>query len=75
MDKADAEAELGRYKKRWFAKRKGLVTLLKETLTGAESVMEDTDAVNKAHDADQAVQELADDLVAYGYFTTTMVLR
>ena len=74
LDKHEAEAEVNRYKKRWFAKRKGIVTLLKETLTGSESVMEDSDAVNKAMDADAAQQELQDDIVSYGYFTNVVVL-
>lgn len=74
LDKNEAEAEINRYKKRWFAKRKGIVTLLKETITGSQSVMEDSDAVNKAMDADAAQQELQDDLVSYGYFTNVVVL-
>lgn len=74
MDKTDAESEIGKYKKKWFAKRKGIVTLLKETLTGSQSVMEDTDAINKAMDADEALQELAEDSVSYGYFTACIVL-
>lgn len=74
LEKTDAEAELSRYKKRWFSKRKGIVTLLKETITGSQSVMEDADAVNKARDADEALQELSEDLVSFGYFTTTIVL-
>jgi len=74
LDKTDAESEIGKYKKKWFAKRKGIVTLLKETLTGSQSVMEDSDAVNKALDADEALQELSDDAVSYGYFTACIVL-
>ncbi len=74
LDKNEAEGEINRYKKRWFAKRKGIVTLLKETITGAQSVMEDSDAVNKAMDADAAQQELQEDLVSYGYFTNVVVL-
>ena len=72
LDKEDAIAELSRYKKRWFSKRKGVVTMLKEIITQAESIMTDTDAVNKAADADMALQELSGDLVSYGYFTATV---
>lgn len=75
MDKSEAERELRRYKKRWFAKRKGVVTLLKEVVSGESSVMEDSDALNNAHDANSALEELQADEVAYGYFTTTVVLE
>lgn len=74
LDKPQAESELSRYKRQWFAKRKGIVTLLKETFSGSASVMGDCDAANKAQDADEALLELAEDCVSYGYFTTTIVL-
>jgi len=74
MDKTEALAEIAKYKKRWFAKRKGVFVLIKEGLTGQESAMSDSDAENKAYDADAAFQELAGDYVSYGYFTATVVL-
>lgn len=74
LDKSDAMAELTKYKRRWFSKRKGILTLLREGLTGQESVMSDSDAENKAFDADAALQELSDDLVSYGYFSATVIL-
>ena len=74
LDKTEAESEISRYKKRWFAKRKGIITLLKEVLTGSESIMTDSDAVNKALDSDAALQELLDDSVSYGYFTASLVV-
>lgn len=74
MGKTEATTELNRYKKRWFSKRKGVFVLLKEGLTGEQSVMSDSDAENKAYDADGALQELADDLVSYGYFTVAVIV-
>lgn len=74
MDKIEALSELKKYRKRWFSRRKGLVTLVKESLTGTESALVDSDAANKAADANEALQEVADDLVSYGYFTTTVVI-
>jgi type IV secretion system protein TrbE len=74
MDKNEALIELKTYRKRWFSKRKGLMTLLKETVTRTESALTDSDATNKAADADLALQELADDLVSYGYFTATVIV-
>ncbi|NVN92972.1 MAG: conjugal transfer protein TrbE [Desulfuromonadales bacterium] len=74
MDKEEGSKELTRYKRKWFSKRKGMVTLLKEMVSGSESVMVDSDAENKAYDADEALQELADDAVSYGYFTATIIV-
>lgn len=74
LDKTAAETEIKKYKRQWFAKRKGILTLLKEAFTSSESIMEDSDAVNKAVDADAAQQELADDAVSYGYFTACVVV-
>uniref|UniRef100_C6DZ88 CagE TrbE VirB component of type IV transporter system n=1 Tax=Geobacter sp. (strain M21) TaxID=443144 RepID=C6DZ88_GEOSM len=74
MDKTEALSEIAKYKKRWFAKRKSVLVLIKEGLTGQESAMADSDAENKAYDADAAFQELAGDYVSYGYFTVTVVL-
>ena len=48
--------------------------MLKETATQTESAMVDNDAANKAADSDTALQEVADDLVSYGYFTATLVV-
>ena len=58
MDKAEAEKELGRLRRQWFAKRKNVVALLRETIFQQESPLVDTDASNKASDADAALQEL-----------------
>jgi len=74
LDKVDAENELKAYRRKWFAKRKGIATLIKEMLSKTESPLVDSDAENKAYDADEALQELADDVVAYGYFTATVIV-
>lgn len=72
---AEAQKALSTYKRKWFAKRKGIGTLLKETVTGSESVMGDSSAVEKAEDADLALQSLSDGAVAYGYFSATVVVK
>jgi type IV secretion system protein VirB4 len=75
LDKAAAERELVKLRRHWFAKRKGIVALLRETVFQQESPLVDSDADNKAADADAALQELGSDAVAYGYVTATVVLR
>ena len=74
LDKKEALAEIGKYRRQWWAKRKGIMTLIKETVTQTESAMVDSDAMNKASDADAALQEVADDAVSYGYYTASMVV-
>ena len=75
MDKPEATKELGKYRRQWFAKRKSVMAILKEVMTNEQSVLVDTDADNKALDADEALQELGSDHVAFGYFTTTIVVQ
>ena len=74
LDKADAEKELGRLRRQWFAKRKGILTLLRETVYQQESPLVDSDAANKAVDADDAMQTLGSDQVAFGFVTATIVV-
>jgi type IV secretion system protein VirB4 len=74
LDKDDAKAELEKYRKRWWSKRKGLWTMLKEEATKQESALVDSAAANQAADADAALQELGDDLVSFGYFTATVTV-
>lgn len=74
LDKAEAEKELGRLRRQWFAKRKNVLALLRETIFQQESPLVDTDANNKAADADAALQELGSDQVAFGYLTATVTV-
>lgn len=74
LDKAEAERELTRLRRQWFAKRKNVVALLREAIFQQESQLVDTDASNKATDADAALQELGSDQVAYGYVTATVTV-
>ncbi|MEM6898154.1 MAG: conjugal transfer protein TrbE [Pseudomonadota bacterium] len=74
MDKAEAEAVLGKKRRHWFAKRKSIGAVLRETLFNEQAALLDTDADNKAADADAALQELGSDLVSYGYVTTTLTV-
>jgi type IV secretion system protein VirB4 len=72
LSKSDATRELTRLRRQWFAKRKGVITLLRETIFQQESPLVDSDAANKAVDADAALQALGSDDVAFGYVTATI---
>jgi type IV secretion system protein TrbE len=73
-DKLDAAKALKSYQQKWLSLRKSLVTVLREAMFGEASAIQNTDAVNKAADSDEALQELGSDAVAYGYFTQTVLL-
>lgn len=74
LDKDEAERELGRLRRQWFSKRKSVLALLRETLFQQESPLLDTDASNKAADADAALQTLGSDQVAFGFLTATVTV-
>ncbi len=74
LDKAQATRELTKYRRQWFAKRKSVAAIIKETLFNEQSALVDSDADNKAADADAALQELGADDVAFGYLTTTVIV-
>ena len=74
LDKSAASKEIAKYRRQWFAKRKSIGAIIKETLFNEQSTLLDADADNKAADADAALQELGSDDVAFGYLTTTIVV-
>ena len=57
------------YQIKWFAKRKSIGTLIKELLTKEESILSDSDALQKAEDAQAALAEAGTDEISYGYFS------
>ena len=74
MDKTEAEKLLGKKRRHWFAKRKSIGAVLRETMFNEQAALVDNDADNKAADADAALQELGSDLVSYGYVTTSLTV-
>lgn len=74
LDKALATKQLTTLRRQWFAKRKSITTILREVMFNQETALVDSDAENKAVDADEALQELGSDDVAFGHVTTTLVV-
>ncbi|WP_226562255.1 conjugal transfer protein TrbE [Salipiger thiooxidans] len=74
MDKTDATKLLTKIRRQWFAKRKSIAAILKEVMTNEQSALVDTDAANKAADADMALQELGADLAGMAYVTATITV-
>jgi type IV secretion system protein VirB4 len=58
LDKTDATRVLARIRRQWFAKRKSVAAILKEVMTNESSALLDTDAHNKALDADPSARVL-----------------
>lgn len=67
LEKDEAEKELVRLRRQWFAKRKGVLALLREAIFQQESPLLDSDA-------DAALQELGADQIAFGYVTATVTV-
>ncbi|HLP68739.1 MAG TPA: conjugal transfer protein TrbE [Rhizobium sp.] len=74
LDKTDATKLLTKIRRQWFAKRKSIAAILKEVMTNEASALVDTDAANKAADADVALQELGQDVAGMAYVTATITV-
>jgi type IV secretion system protein VirB4 len=74
LDKTDATKLLTKIRRQWFAKRKSIAAILKEVMTNEASTLLDTDAHNKAMDADAALQELGSDQIGEAYVTATVTV-
>ncbi|MET4247189.1 conjugal transfer protein TrbE [Bradyrhizobium sp. LA6.7] len=74
LDKTDATKLLTRIRRQWFAKRKSIGAILKEVMTNEASTLLDTDAHNKAIDADAALQELGSDQIGQAFVTATITV-
>ncbi len=74
LDKTSATQALSKLRRQWFAKRKSILAILREVMFNEPTSLIDSDADNKAADADAALQELGGDDVAFGYLTTTVTM-
>ncbi|MCG7507886.1 conjugal transfer protein TrbE [Mesorhizobium retamae] len=74
LDKTDATKLLTKIRRQWFAKRKSIGAIIKEVMTNEASALVDTDAANKAADADLALQELGADYAGQAYVTATITV-
>lgn len=75
IDKVDANHVISKLRREWFAKRKSMLTLIKETIFKSESAMVEEAALERYNDAQSALLELETDIVNFGYFKTTIVVK
>lgn len=74
LDKTDATRLVTNIRRQWFAKRKSIAAILKEVLTNEQSVLVDSDAANKANEADAALQDLGSDQISEAYVTAAVTV-
>jgi type IV secretion/conjugal transfer VirB4 family ATPase len=74
LDRTDAVKLVTRIRRQWFAKRKSVAAILKEVMTNEAAALLDTDAHNKAIDADAALQELGTDQIGEAFVTATITV-
>lgn len=74
LDKTDATRTLTKIRRQWFNKRKSITAMLREVMYNQPAQLLDSDADNKVVDADQALQALGADYVAFGYLTITITV-
>jgi len=74
LDKLEATRLLSKIRRQWFAKRKSIAAILKEVMTNEAAALLDTDAHNKAMDADAALQELGSDAIGQAFVTATVTV-
>jgi type IV secretion system protein VirB4 len=74
IDKTEAVKLLTKIRRQWFAKRKSIAAIVREVMTNEASTLVDSDAANKAADADLALQELGSDDVGEAFITATVTV-
>jgi type IV secretion system protein TrbE len=74
LDRIDVERVLMRARRHWFAKRKSLGAILKETLFNEAVSLTDPNATAFVDDADTALESLGQSHVAFGYMTATLTI-
>jgi type IV secretion system protein VirB4 len=74
MEKQVQSGMLTRTQHAWVNKERSFLTRNVESFSGREVRVIDSDATNKALDADAARQEIGADLIAFGHFTKTVTV-
>jgi type IV secretion system protein TrbE len=74
LDKLEATKLLTKIRRQWFAKRKSIMAILKEVMTNETAQLVDTDAHNKAIDADAALADLVRTEIGQAFVTATVTV-
>ncbi|OYW89955.1 MAG: conjugal transfer protein TrbE, partial [Pseudomonadales bacterium 32-61-5] len=74
LGREEAERELVKWRRLWFAKHKSMGALIKEMLTKEAATFANPDAIAKSEEVDEALQELGSELIGFGFLTSTLVV-
>jgi type IV secretion system protein VirB4 len=74
MGSDEAKSELDKYRKSWSQLARG-IDGIRAAATGAESSMQDRGALDRQDDAEEAMRELSNGYVAFGFYTGCVVVR
>jgi len=76
MDKTAALKQLRRFSRKWFGKRKSIITVLKEALLNQpeSDILDDSDAVNKSLECGRFSELIASSAASAGFYTSAFVL-
>lgn len=72
MGQEKGKAHIDKIRTAWYAGRKRIGTILKEVASQSESGLNESSALRKSEDADDAMQLLDENLVTFGFFTATV---
>lgn len=74
MDEAGAKREIEKLRKKWFAKRTPLWSVIKKVIANDQDVLEDSFALRMVDDSDDALDELSNRESSFGKLTTTITV-
>jgi len=74
LSEATAEREIKRYQKNWNNKVKGLMGIIKETISGKPSEKINVDALEMSNETTEALTVNSNHSMRFGYWTSTIVL-
>lgn len=76
LDSQTAISELKKYRRNWFQKRQGIMAIVKEVVSGQESIhgLINQDALDMKEDAEEALRLAESGMVLFGYYTSVIIL-
>ena len=75
LGKEKARGEIKKYRQAHFQKRKGIGSIFSEAVMKEQTELQDTEALAMTGDSSEALSLLAAQDVAYGYLTSTFIVR
>jgi type IV secretion system protein VirB4 len=74
LDETEAKREIEKLRKKWFAKRTPLWSVIKKVIANDQDALEDSFALKMVDDSDDALDDLSNRDSAFGKLTTTITV-